>query len=647
MLPQGCSCVNMKNVIIGTAGHVDHGKTSLIKALTGIDTDRLKEEKERGMSIDIGFAAITLPNGQCASIVDVPGHERFTKNMVAGACGINAALLVIAADDGVMPQTLEHLEILHLLEVKQGVVALTKCDLVEKEWRVEVEADIRQNLKGSFLENATIVAVSNTEGFGLNRLKRELMVVASRCADSPVESPFRMIIDRAFTKTGFGSIVTGTIASGTIREKDTVEVSPSGLQCRVRAIEIHGQRVKQAPAGTRAALNLAAVSLETIKRGDQITPPGLSLTTTRCVVQLKLLPRAQVELKDRTRVRMHAGTAEVIGRLKFMFGQTTLNAGESCYALFTPEVPFATMHKDTMVMRTYSPQTTIGSAVVLDPSPPAQPNKQEDYRLQLTKRIAGSPVDLVTTCLAGSPIGLKLEQLAARSRTTEEVLTDCLNGLKLDGSVIPIGDKYLIHNSCLTALLSRITTVLGDFHERYPQRQGIGREDLRVLVAKGMETREFAILLQLMAARSIIALEGAFVRLREFRIALQPWQQAMLDDIYAEYDKHGIIAPDLAEICTALKLNREALITLLQYGVVIGRFHRPGEAKFITDHPMNSALELVSLRSQTTGGITVGELRDALEVNRKSALQVLEYMDAKKMTRRVHERHVIFSHPLI
>ncbi len=637
----------MKNVIVGTAGHVDHGKTSLIKALTGIDTDRLKEEHERGMSIDIGFAELALPNGQRISIVDVPGHERFTKNMLAGACGINAALLVVAADDGIMPQTRDHLEILQLLDIKQGVVALTKCDLVEKDWRVEVEADIQQQLRGSFLEYAAIVAVSSTQGFGLNRLKRELMAVTSRCVPRPPDAPFRMIIDRAFTKTGFGSIVTGTMLAGTIREKDAVEVSPAGLQCRVRAIEIHGVRVKEAVAGSRAALNLAGVSLYEIARGDQITPPGLSLSTTRCAVQLNLLSHPQLELKDRTRVRMHAGTAEIIGRLKFLFGHIHLNTGDSCEAVFTAERPFAAMPGDIMVMRTYSPQTTIGSAIILDVSPPNNPNKHPEYNEELAKRISGSPLEVISTCLALSPFGLGVDELTARTRIAGDIVAGTLEEMINQNEIAPIGARHVIHNNCLTALIARISAILADFHERFPTRQGIGREDLKAIVAKGMAPREYSLLLQLLALRAIIVLDGAFVRLPQFRMTLLPRQQEVFDDIYREYNRHGIVPPDISEIGTRLGMPKDPLLGLIQYGVITGKFHRLGESQFITDEALTTAIDLVKARSIATAGITVAELRDELGANRKSALMVLEYMDAKKITRRVHERHVIFTHPPI
>jgi selenocysteine-specific elongation factor len=344
---------------------------------------------------------------------------------------------------------------------------------------------------------------------------------------------------------------------------------------------------------------------------------------------------------------MHTGAAEVIGRIKLLFDTSGLSAGHTCFALFTAEAPFAVAYHDTMIMRTYSPQSTIGSAIVLDTSPPTNPNKLAYYRAHLDDRLNGTPEEVLAACLASSPYGIGIDALVGRMRTPAEDVQTGLEGLMTLGAATNLGGRYYIHHSSLTALTNRIINTLRDYHENFPARQGMPREDLRAAAAKAMETKAFAALLANLLTQSAVVLEGPHVRLSEFKVTLSDRQHQLIESIYQEYERHGIVAPDANEVCKTVGVNRDTLLTLVQVGMLTGRFHRLGEAQFITDTAMNSALALVVERSQTTAGITVGELRDALEANRKAALQVLEYMDAKKMTRRVHERHVIFSHPPI
>ena len=319
----------MKNVIIGTAGHVDHGKTTLIQALTGTNTDRLKEEQERGMTIDIGFASLRLPDGTVAGIVDVPGHERFLKNMLAGASGIDVALLVIAADESVMPQTLEHLDILRILDIRNGVIALTKIDLVDKEWTDTVEEDVRSHVKDTFLESSPFIRVSATTGKGVEALKRALLSASSRAQARNSSLPFRLPVDRVFTRPGFGTVVTGTLVAGTIHAGDSVEIVPQGLTTRVRGIQVHGQKQKEATAGARVAINLPGIEVSDIARGAQLAPPGTLLPTTTFDAVLQLLPAVAKAIKDRERIRLHLGTEEVLGRIRLLDGSTQIEPGAS------------------------------------------------------------------------------------------------------------------------------------------------------------------------------------------------------------------------------------------------------------------------------------------------------------------------------
>jgi selenocysteine-specific elongation factor len=359
----------MANWIIGTAGHVDHGKTALVKALTGIDTDRLQEEKERGMSIELGFASLPLSNHQSASIIDVPGHEKFIKNMLAGASGIDLALMVIAADDGVMPQTIEHLEIMQLLGLQRGVIALTKIDLVDQEWLELVTDEIREKMNGSFLAEAPILQISSVTGQGISELKQVIESELSSIQTKHEEGPFRLPIDRIFTITGIGTVVTGTLISGTIHLGDPVEVMPKKLKSRARHLQSHGHKVESIHAGMRTAVNLAGLDVEEIERGDVVTSDQALTPTSMIDARFYLLPDAPKAIENRTRIRFHLGTAEILGRI-ILLDKDALNLGEEAFVQIRLESPTVAVRGDRFVVRSYSPQHTIGGGTIIAPNPP-------------------------------------------------------------------------------------------------------------------------------------------------------------------------------------------------------------------------------------------------------------------------------------
>ena len=402
----------MKHVIIGTAGHVDHGKTTLIQALTGTNTDRLKEEQERGMTIDIGFAALRLPDGAVAGIVDVPGHERFLKNMLAGAGGVDVALVVIAADEGVMPQTEEHLAILRLLDVRNGVVALTKMDLADREWSDAIEEDIRARLSGTFLEKSPIIRVSAKTGKGIDALRRALQSAVSRAESRNAHLPFRLPIDRVFTRPGFGTVVTGTLTAGTLRVGDAVEIAPLKITSRIRGLQIHGEKQKEAQAGCRVAVNLANIEVEALERGTQIVPVGSASSTSTFDAVLRLLPGAENGLKDRQRVRLHLGTAEILGRIRLLNARNELEPGAEAYVQFRGETEFAALRGDRFVIRTYSPMQTLGGGIVLDTAPIRRRKNDAAVLQSLEAKERGTPTDLLETLLLRNPLGVMQKDLA-------------------------------------------------------------------------------------------------------------------------------------------------------------------------------------------------------------------------------------------
>ncbi len=390
-----------RHKIIGTAGHIDHGKTELVKAITGTDTDRLKEEKERGLTIDLGFAFLS----DDIAIIDVPGHEKFIKNMVAGVVGIDMALLVVAADDGIMPQTREHFDILRLLNIQKGIIAITKIDLVEKDWIELVESDIRELVKGSFLENAPVFKVSSVTGEGIHRLKEKIFEEIKKIKERDYNRPFRIPIDRSFTIRGFGTVVTGTVFSGKISKNSKVELLPQKRELRIRGIETHGKKVYTAKAGDRAALNIANIEKNEITRGDVLAEPGFFIPVYKIDCKLSLLKSAPVPLNNRARVRIHIGTKEGMGRVYF-FDRNELYPGESSFAQLRSEVPFITAREDRFIIRRYSPPITIGGGEILDPYPfrkEKNVNKTIEYlRILCLLYTSPSPRDLSTSRMPSS-----------------------------------------------------------------------------------------------------------------------------------------------------------------------------------------------------------------------------------------------------
>jgi selenocysteine-specific elongation factor len=638
----------MKHVIIGTAGHVDHGKTTLIQALTGTNPDRLKEEQERGMTIDLGFAALKLPDGTIAGIVDVPGHERFLKNMLAGAGGVDVVLLVIAADESVMPQTVEHLDILRLLDVKNGVVALTKCDLTDPEWIAVVEEDVHAQLAGSFLAEAPILRVSAQTGQGLDALKRALLSAVSRAEARNASLPFRLPIDRVFTRPGFGTVVTGTLVAGTLRVGDAVEIVPQNLHTRVRSLQIHNQKVQEAEAGSRVAVNIAGVETEEIARGAQLTAPGALAPTTTFDAVLRLLPQISRPLRDRARVRIYLGTAEILGRIRLLDTRTELEPEGRAYVQFRGEIPFACARGDRFVVRSYSPMTTIGGGVVLD-SAPARHRKADSAILEaLEARERGTPEDLIETLLRRSAIGLLHKELPAASSLTPGEVEHAVATLTQAGTLVTLPSNRLFHAALLAPLTDRARVALEAYHAQFPLRPGMPKEELRAALEPArsrdsLKSGAFASLLAYWEAQGLLAVEGITTRLTTFQIQLNERQQALLGRIEAVYKACGIAPPTIAEVCREVKAPPDAVNALLRLGVERGRFARVQDGVYYHAETVAHLQSLVRDYIAAHGNITVAALRDLTQSNRKFALLALEYFDAIRFTRRQGDERVLYS----
>ncbi len=630
----------MKHVIIGTAGHVDHGKTTLIKALTGIDTDRLKEEQARGMTIDLGFASLVLADGTVAGIVDVPGHERFLKNMLAGAAGVDVVLMVVAADEGVMPQTVEHLDILTLLDVKHGVIALTKCDVVEPDWLRMVEEDVRTRLAGTFLAAAPIVRLDSVRGTGVAELKRALLSAASRAEPKNARAPFRLPIDRVFTRPGFGTVVTGTLVAGTLRVGDSVEVQPQGIAGRVRGLHCYGKAEQQAEAGMRAAANLAGIEREVLDRGAVLAAPGVLRPTVLFDAVLRLLPAAERDLRHRQRVRLHIGTAEVIGRLHVLEGERVPPGGRA-YVQFRSEAPVACARGDRFVVRTYSPMATIGGGIVLDPSAARHRPGDAAVLERLAARERGTPEDLVEAWLCSAPFGAAQADGVAATGLDEGAFREGLSALVDRGDALVLGGGRAVYRPVLAALSERARGALAAYHETSPLKPGMPKEELRAALGRGCEAREFAALLRRWENEGLLVVEANVVRLAEFVVQLNPRQQALYDRVCTAIREAGFQPPSLVDLATQVRAPQEAVSAMLRVGLDRGELVRVSEAIVFHRDTIEETKRLVGEYVAQHGELPTAAFRDLTGSSRKYAVPMLEYLDDIRFTRRQGDARVL------
>ena len=631
----------MKHIIIGTAGHVDHGKTSLIQALTGTNPDRLKEEQERGMTIDIGFAALKLPDGTTAGIIDVPGHERFLKNMLAGASGVDVVLLVVAADESVMPQTIEHLDILRILDVRNGVVAMTKSDLVDREWADTVEDDIRSHLKDSFLADAPIIRVSSTTGKGLDALKKSLLSAVSRAEARNASLPIRLPIDRVFTRPGFGTVVTGTLTSGRIRIGDSIEILPQGLTSRTRGLQVHNQKMTEAEAGSRVAINLVGIDPDAIQRGSVLAAPGSMVPTETFDATFRLLPSAASPLKDRTRVRVHTGTVEIIGRLRLLDDRNELEPGERCFVQFRGEEEFACLRTDRFVVRSYSPMHTLGGGTILEVSPRRHRKADPVMLASLTAKERGTPEDLVESLLQIHPFGVSKRDLAAATGILAAQIDLALKTLIADEKAVALNLERHISGPAMRSITDRATLTLTAYHERYPLRPGMPKEEFRAALGRGLEPRALGPLLAHWLVDNSVVVEGAIVRLGTFQISLSDRQQALISRLEDYYRECGMAMPTIAEVVNAVHAPPDAVTALLRVGTERGLFHRLAEDQFYHVDTVAHLKDIVAQHIREHGSITVSAFRDITSSNRRFSLLVLEYLDQIRFTRRQGDDRVL------
>ncbi|NLW38104.1 MAG: selenocysteine-specific translation elongation factor [Peptococcaceae bacterium] len=633
----------MKHLIIGTAGHVDHGKTALVKALTGIDTDRLKEEKDRGISIELGFAALSLPGVRRAGIVDVPGHERFIKNMLAGAGGFDLVLLVIAADEGVMPQTREHLDIIQLLQVTKGIVVLTKIDLVDQEWLELVQEEVRDFLKGTVLENAPVVSVSSVTGQGIPELLEQIDSMTREVRPRVATGPPRLPVDRVFSITGFGTVVTGTLVSGTLQVGDQVEVQPQGLASRVRSLQVHGEKVEVAEAGQRVAVNLVGLEVEQIERGSVVAGMNSMFPTKRLDVRLLLLKSAPRPLKNGARVRFFLGTREALGRVRLL-DQEELKPGSLAYAQLELEKPVVADKGDRFVIRSYSPMHTIGGGTVINPLPGRKHRRfRSDVLNALAARERGTPVELLSQCLPGLSGLPGPAEVAKSTGLEEEGILEAARELERDGRVkmiIAEGRTYLVAGDVYRRWAAEISDLLRSYHREYPLREGYPKEDLRSRKFQAIPTKAFQLLLLEMEKDGLIRVSPQVVALPDFDSRPGPDQQKQIDRILGLLREAAFLPPAWTELCRNAGMSEAYGQELLQYLLRTGVMVKITDDLYFLRDVLDQAREKVIGLLREKGEITVGEIRDLLQTSRKFALPLLEYFDREKITRRVGDKRL-------
>ncbi len=623
------------SLVLGTAGHIDHGKSSLIKALTGTDPDRLKEEKDRGITIELGFARLELPSGRAMGVVDVPGHEKFVRQMVAGATGVDVVLLVVAADDGVMPQTREHLAIIDLLGIERGVVALTKADLVDDDWLELVRADVEQLLRGTSIEGAPVVAVSSKSRRGLDELLGVLDEVAEETRSRQANLPMRLPVDRVFTIAGAGTVVTGTMWSGTAAKDDPVELYPSGVVGRVRGVQVHGVSVDKAVAGQRVAMNIAGVERDEIDRGDLVAAPGTLTVTDRFDARFTYLgtPGEDKPFESGTRVHVHHGTREVLGRV-LLVEHDALRPGESSLAQVRLEEPLAPRYDDRFIVRSYSPVYTIGGGVVLDALPPRRttlkPHERELLEALLAHDLSSASVGL----LASRALPMTSAEVAAALGVPRPQVADELNKAKLERLKVA-GETAFIAPEALEHLVAEVEKELLAFHEADPKATGLATAALRDRVDRRLSAKAFDAVLGVAVERGVAETDKGQVRHPKAAVSALAEEEGAADALVPLLEGQGLAPASISDLASSAGVGEGMARKVLGKLAAEGRVVRvTGELFFACDAIAGARERMEAHLRAHPAGATAAELRDTLGVSRKYAIPLLEYFDTQGVTKR-------------
>ncbi len=627
----------MKNIIIGTAGHIDHGKTTLIKALTGRNTDRWEEEQRRGITIDLGFTWFDLPDGGRAGIIDVPGHEKFINNMVAGVVGMDLVLLVVAADEGIMPQTREHVDILHLLGIEKSIIVLNKCDIVEEDWLELVEEEVQEELEGTFLENAPVVKVSAATGQGLDELVRLIgHMTRDEVVAKDTQTIPRLPIDRVFSLSGFGTIITGTLVSGTVRKEDALEMYPIGKVCKIRSIQVHGADKDVCYAGQRVAINLSNVKKKEIRRGCVLAPPDSMKNTDLLDVRLNVLESSMRVLTNHTRLHFFTGTSEILCRA-VLLDKEEIGPGESGYVQLRLEEEIAVRRGDKFVVRFYSPMETIGGGVILEPNPTVKRRFREDAIEELKRKESGSSADVIELHVKehGDTLITLAELAKLTALSTEEVQND-VEELEETGRVRTFAmrkDTFVWHADSEKAALSVLLDTLGKYEKAHPYRYGMKKAEVQMTHFKKIKPNVFDRIVEAYEAAGQIKRVDEFLCTPEYEVRKDSVYEDVskkLLDLFrnAKYDfaryseiNFGKISPEAADDILNILLEENQIVKVTD------------DMYTLTEY-IDDAEKAIRSKLEEDPVITIAQVRDMFGTSRKSAKPILEYMDSIKVTKK-------------
>ena len=630
----------MKHVIIGTAGHIDHGKTTLIKAMTGRDTDRLKEEKKRGITIDLGFTYFDLPGGKRAGIIDVPGHEKFIKNMLAGVIGMDIVVLVVAADEGIMPQTKEHMDILSFLDIPKGLIVLTKCDTVDREWLDLVKEDVASRVEGTFLEESEILEVDSISGRGIGELVEKLDEMSGNVGERDYAKPARIPIDRVFSLTGYGTIVTGTLMEGSIKKGDTLDVYPSMKKAKIRNIQVHGEDVDTVYAGQRAALNIAGLKKNELERGEVIAETDSMENTMMVDVKLSLTKDEKRRLENWTRLRLYHGSAEILCRL-VLLDREVLEPGETCYAQLRLEKTHAFKYGDLFVVRYYSPLETVGGGEVIDTNPQKHKRFSEDTLETLELKSGGNKKDIIEQLIRTAP-GHVMDMQAIQKSTGFESgeVKSCIEELLGEDCIYPLNESY-IHVQSFEAIEEKALKITNEYHMGNPYKRGVPKEELKNKLIGERSGDIFEKLLAKMSEGGSLIVEGHTVRLKNFEIELTERDSKLARELLEYYDGADLTPDNFTTIKAKLGIGKKEMPVfeyLLQEGSIVKVDEELYYSKASYERILKKVLEILSKQ----GFISLKEFKEAFNLSRKYAIALLEHYDNAKITKRDGNRRIPF-----
>ncbi|MFH1983691.1 MAG: selenocysteine-specific translation elongation factor [Pseudomonadota bacterium] len=627
----------MKQIILGTAGHIDHGKTSLIRAVTGINTDRLKEEQERGITIELGFASLDLPGGQRIGIVDVPGHEKFVKNMVAGASGVDMVAMVIAADEGVMPQTREHMEICTLLGVRHGFVALTKIDMVDEEWMELVQEDIRDFLKGTFLDGASIVPVSAVKEIGLDNFVKEVETLSGQVPGHKDSGLFRLPVDRVFTMKGFGTVITGTLISGAVSVGEAVEIYPTGEKSKVRGVQVHNSSVETARAGQRTAINFQGLEKSAIDRGQVVSTPGALKPSYMVDVSLQYLKSIPRPLKNRTRVRFHSGTSEILG-LVILLDRDELAPGETAVAQIRLDEPVSLVRDDHFVIRSYSPVRTVGGGIILNPVPV----KHKRFHTEISdglNRLLDSPPETVIDIQADAAgtRGVSFIDLKLMTSLSDKPLENAIGSLLSNRTLVLVDKEHrdYIHGKHFGELKDQMRVQLERYHADNPLKAGMQKEELKSKYPVWLHPKLFTLILNQMVKENVVAVEEETVRLAGYKISLGADQSDIREKMLTAYRDAKLQPPYFKELPGAFGFDAKTAKAVLQLLHERGDLVKVKEdLYFDADAVSRLKDELIDFLNKN-GEISTPQFKDMTGASRKYVIPLIEHFDSTHVTIRI------------